>query len=258
MKSSSSFRLRVLAALCLLAASTATPAAQLLALTTEFAPFQTLRDGQPEGFAVEVVRELARRQGDTVGFRFQPWVCSYQQALRTPDALLFSLARTPEREKQFGWVGELVRNDVALWRLAERADVRPTDLASLGSYRIGVVDNDFKTSFLVKQELKIGETLQVAPSDITNLHKLIGGRVELIAVTNSDALRQNARLAGYAPERFARALPLPALTVPLYLAFTPGSDPNRVQAYARTMQALQQEGVIDRLRRRYDIQSASR
>ena len=123
---------------------------------------------------------------------------------------------------------------------------------------VGGEDAQRRLSEILGQDVKIGETLQVAPSDITNLHKLIGGRVELIAVTNSDALRQNARLAGYAPERFARALPLPALTVPLYLAFTPGSDPNRVQAYARTMQALQQEGVIDRLRRRYDIQSASR
>ena len=117
MKSSSSFRLRVLAALCLLAASTATPAAQLLALTTEFAPFQTLRDGQPEGFAVEVVRELIRRNGNQARIELLPWTRAYFLAKSEADTGLFSVVRTAEREALFQWVGPILRGETRFYSL---------------------------------------------------------------------------------------------------------------------------------------------
>ena len=83
--------------------------AELRLLTEQAPPTSFLRDGQPEGYAVEVVRELIRRTGNQARIELMPWTRAYFLAKSEADTGLFSVVRTTEREALFQWVGPILQ-----------------------------------------------------------------------------------------------------------------------------------------------------
>ena len=83
--------------------------AELRLLTEQAPPTSFLRDGQPEGYAVEVVRELIRRTGSQARIELLPWTRAYFLAKSEADTGLFSVVRTAEREALFQWVGPILQ-----------------------------------------------------------------------------------------------------------------------------------------------------
>ena len=82
---------------------------ELRLLTEQAPPTSFLRDAQPEGYAVEVVRELIRRTGSQARIELLPWTRAYFLAKSEADTGLFSVVRTAEREALFQWSGRSCR-----------------------------------------------------------------------------------------------------------------------------------------------------
>lgn len=82
-------------------------------------PGSFVKDGQPTGFAVDVVREILRRlkQPDTIAV--VPWSRGYTLARNSSNVALFSTTRLAQREKQFHWVGPLYSQT---WAFYSRKD----------------------------------------------------------------------------------------------------------------------------------------
>lgn len=69
-------------------------------------PFQFLdASGSPTGYAVGLVREIQKRVGNTDPIEIVPWARGHNDVLKKPNIVLFSMARTAERENLFRWVG---------------------------------------------------------------------------------------------------------------------------------------------------------
>ncbi|MDC8773213.1 substrate-binding periplasmic protein [Roseateles albus] len=77
-------------------------------MSEEFPPINFTEQGLPRGLAVEIVQEIQRRQGSDLAIEFMPWARGFREAKGAGEVGLFSMARTPEREKQFKWVGPIV------------------------------------------------------------------------------------------------------------------------------------------------------
>ncbi|MCV2360862.1 transporter substrate-binding domain-containing protein [Paucibacter sp. TC2R-5] len=77
-------------------------------MSEEFPPINFTEQGLPRGLAVEIVQEIQRRQGSDLAIEFLPWARAFREAKGGGEVGLFSMARTPEREKQFKWVGPIV------------------------------------------------------------------------------------------------------------------------------------------------------
>ncbi|NJN47058.1 MAG: transporter substrate-binding domain-containing protein [Candidatus Competibacteraceae bacterium] len=80
---------------------TDTSATTLTLLTEELPPLNFTQDGKLMGFSVDVVREIQRRVGNTDSIEVVPWARGYKAALERPNTVLFSTARTQEREPFF-------------------------------------------------------------------------------------------------------------------------------------------------------------
>jgi polar amino acid transport system substrate-binding protein len=61
-------------------------------------------NGEITGLSVDYVREIQQRIGNTDDIQMIPWTRIYQTALRKPNIVFFSVARTPEREDKFHWI----------------------------------------------------------------------------------------------------------------------------------------------------------
>ena len=92
-------------------------AAELRLLTEEAPPTSFLHDGEPDGYAVEVVHELIRRTGSSASVELLPWTRAYHLAKSEADTGLFSVVRTVERESSFQWVGPILRGSTRFYSL---------------------------------------------------------------------------------------------------------------------------------------------
>ena len=76
--------------------------------TEHISPFQLVEDNKLiGGTAHVVVLELMNRLRLDANYIALPWVRSYQQTLKEKNSLIYSIARSPQREKQFKWIGKI-------------------------------------------------------------------------------------------------------------------------------------------------------
>ncbi|MFC6476827.1 hypothetical protein ACFQDN_09900 [Pseudomonas asuensis] len=92
----------------LLGMVTAQVMAEPIQVVTEESQFITLRNGRIGGAATEVVELTLNRAGQTdYKINLYPWARAYDIATNQPNVLIYLVARTPEREALFKWVGRV-------------------------------------------------------------------------------------------------------------------------------------------------------
>lgn len=243
--------------LLFLAPLAAVQAQTIDAFTTESPPYQSNQFGLPGGYAVEIVKELARRNGDEIRFHFLPWARTWALALNTPDSLIFCLSQQDSTAAHFAWLGGIADNNVALWQLKSRSDIHLRSLTDARRYRVGVVRYDFKTHYLQAKGFSEGRELQDGPDDLTNLRKLLAGRTDLLAASNSAGLINLARVNGFNPSLLKIALMLPEISSPLGIAFSPNSNSARIVRYVHTLDSMRHDGFIEKQKILLDLTSSS-
>jgi polar amino acid transport system substrate-binding protein len=214
-----------------------------LYLMTEPKVAASLHGASPSGLDAEKVVEIMARAGIAYSVEALPWKRAFAAARRRADACLFSTTRTPEREALFSWIGPL---DQAEWVLMGRADrnLRLHTLEDARPYRIGTYDGDARDQYLRAR----GFQVQPAPSDLLNPPKLLAGRIDLWAAS----LRRGSRvLAEHGWE--SRIVPLLVFNrVPVYLACNPGVAPALVARLNAAVAALERDGTMRRIERKYE------
>ena len=234
--------LLLLGSLC--AQPAAAPAPPHLAITTEYSPPASMRDGNEViGSGTDKVRDLLARSGIKYSIELLPWKRAYTQALQRPDTCVFSTTRTPEREALFKWVGP---TDEAEWVLLGRAD-RNLHLRSLEDargLRIGTYNGDARDEFLRTR----GFQVDPAPNDLVNPRKLLLNRIDLWAASlrrGSAVLEQN----GWA----GQIVPLLVFNrVKLYLACNPSVADALVERMNAALDAMVRDGTTKRIDRKYE------
>lgn len=151
-------------------------AEEMRVITEESPPFNFTRNGHVTGSSTEVVREILKRLQMSETIEVLPWARGYKLLQGQPNIALFSTTRTPEREDQFYWIGPLftvhygfyARKDQGL-KLNSLEDAKQVG-------RIATYKDDVKEQLL----LSMGFTnLDSSNSPVSNLKKLMGGRVDL-------------------------------------------------------------------------------
>ena len=209
--------LRSLLALCaLLLAVSSVPQAgaqPLRVLTTEEAPTNYTRDGLLTGITVDIVRTLLERQGLKTPIEIYPWPRTFAIAQSAPNVVIFTAARTPEREALgFSFVGPVTTRRHALFARADDVRRYPS-LDALRKERplIAGMRGDWRAAWVGEQKLPLYATNSHAQS----LRMLLAGRVDLAVLSDLEvgadldaigSARQSVRLAYVIEERAAYIL----------------------------------------------------
>lgn len=200
-------------------------AAQALRVfASDFPPYAFEDQGRAAGTTTDRVREILGAAGQVAIIEIYPWARAYRAARATPGALLYPVARTPEREHEFKWLGELINYDVWLWRLADRRDIVMSKLPDAAGLSIGGLPDDAKTRYLQAE----GMSVSLQSNEEILLTMLVNGRIDLMAADRISFLDRLQR-HGLNPNRFVPALAIPEMSGPLYLAINPDADPALVE-----------------------------
>ncbi len=220
--------------------------AQTIDAVTETTPYTYVADGKVVGTATQVVELTLRRAGLT-GYQVHlyPWARAYDLALKEPNVLIFLIARTPARERQFHWAGEIMKIEYHLYRLKSK----PLDIGTLESakaYTIGVMRDDVRQQYLRAKGFK---RLVVSAQSLDNFQKLLRGQVDLVPLTTDDATSL-CQQTGFDCANLVRVLTLEEASTGLYMAYSLPTPPATVQRTQDAFKQLKAEGQVRRIMER--------
>lgn len=217
-------------------------AAHLYIATEEAAPSSMLVNGQVIGRNADKFKEVLRRSGIVHQLDILPWKRAYTLLQSRHDMCVFSMSRTPEREKLFKWVGP---TDEAEWTFYGLADhtFRLASLEDARSLRIGTYNGDARDEFLRARGFRVDP----AQNDMSNAQKLLLKRIDIWSV----AMRSGAPPLAE-PGWAGRIVPLYTFNrVGIYMACNLAVPDALIAQMNSDLESMRRDGSYDKIDQKY-------
>lgn len=239
--------MRFLLPLASLLAASAVSAAQpekLTFLTEDYPPENYLERGELKGYAVDVLKAIWRKQGVPESpIQVLPWARAYHTFRTQPNHVLFAMARTPERDPLFKWVGPIHRVRESLFALAGK-DPGARTLAEARNLRVGVMIQDVGEEMLRRADFPDEKLVKVRT--FSQLLKMLKAeRVDLICASENALMTEITRDASLA----MTYVPVVEIgLIDIYYAFSPGTSDAVVARYQAALTSIDAErrAILDR------------
>lgn len=215
-------------------------------VTEELPPYNMTEDGKLTGMATEVVEAVLAEVGEKARIQSMPWARAYDIALNSENVLIYSIARTPQREALFKWVGSIAPTRWALFSLpGTQFDLNSLDDAR--QYQIATVKEDVGEQYLIDKGFTVGRNLQSSNKYEHNYEKLKAGRVQLWISNELNAHYLVRKASGNPNENAVAQLNLDDLggVNGLYMAFSRNTPDELVQRFSDALARVRADGRYD-------------
>ncbi len=216
-------------------------------VTEDFPPYNYQENGNIKGISSEVVLAVLKEVNIKAKIDEYPWARAYMLATTQKNHLIYSIARIPERESLFQWVGTIAPYKTSLYKLKSRKDIKITSLEDAKNYTIGCSIDDVITTYLKNKGFA---RLEVVSLDNQNIHKLLNNRVDLIAFDEA-SFPYKVKQEGLDISKFERIYRLEEISDYLYMAFSKSSDPALVLKFQNGLLAIKKKGIVDKIYKKY-------
>jgi len=243
-------RLLSLAMFCLISQQAAA-ADEVRIVTEEYPPYNMTRGGAVTGLSTDVLRAALAAVGLRGTPQVMPWARAYDTALNGHSVLIYSIARSAQREKLFKWVGAVAPTHWYLMSLSTR-HLQLKSLEDARRYQIATVNDEASEQMLIAEHFVIGANLQSSGKYALSYEKLKEGRVDLWATTDLNAYYL-ARQAGDDPARLLEhSLALRELDGDgLAIAFSANTPDELVERVRKGLEIVKKNGTYDELLKKW-------
>jgi polar amino acid transport system substrate-binding protein len=228
--------------------------APLHLVTQAYSPYIVQQNQDASGLAVDIVKEVFRRSGKEIDIAFYPWSRALYMLDHGQADGLFTIKKTPERERQWLYPQEALLSQDYVFFARKTSTFRFNgDLSSLAQTRIGVVQN---TSYGARfdQAAATGHflALDAAHNYELTFRKLLGGRVDAVICSHLVGLEI---LKALGAQDLVEVRGPVVETAVSYLVFS-RSEAHRTTAalFDRHLAAMKIDGTIHKMTARYRAQ----
>lgn len=217
--------------------------------TEENAPFNFTKGGKMTGISTEILDATLKDAGmniPTSKFKVIPWARAYDKVQANKNHVLFSMARTAQREKMFQWVGPIYKLQIGL--LAKKGNkISIKSKADLKKYKIGTVIDGAPEQLLLKEGVDKSKLERVSKQDI-NVKKLKAGRIDMLAF-NIPATLYSLEKIGEKSSDYEVVYVLKE--VDLYYGLNKNTDKAVVAKLQASFDKLKKSGKTDKIIKKY-------
>ncbi len=232
--------------------SLAINAAPLQILCAQWPPYEySGKDGKPAGFSVEILQAILKDLAIKDTIEFYPWKRAYLKVLNTPNTMLFTVARTQNRENKFKWVGPIGSREVYLWKLKSRSDIKINNLQEAKNYLIGTIRGFASETDLISKGFIVDEDLDSVTVPQQNYEKLYAGRVDLIIDLELTAYYGILK-AELDFTQLERSILITSGT-DLYFAFNKTTPQEIVEEFQASLIKIKDNGVFYKILQKYEL-----
>jgi len=219
-------------------------------VTEHLPPYQIVKeDSSISGFSTEIVLEIAQRAKVNYRVNLYPWVRSYNLALSKSNHCIFSIARLPNREKLFTWIGQITeKNNAVVWSLKSNEHGKQVKtLDDLKLYTTVVNKNDVTHIGMLNIGLTENKNLYVL-KHTDSLIKLLFTRPEIDFIVADDiTISHRAKLAGVDIELLHRVIEVKNLPLNFFLACNINTDSRIIEKLTAGLVSLHQDGTYQKI-----------
>jgi polar amino acid transport system substrate-binding protein len=214
--------------------------AQSIRVVTENTSYSYLKGDKVVGSATAVV-ELALKEAGLTDYQLHlyPWARSYDMALKDPNVLIYLIARTPEREFQFKWAGEIMKIQYHFYKLKHRA-IKVTRLEDAKAFAIGVIRDDVRHNYLKKEGFS---RLVISAHQEENFRRLLSGQVDLLPMPDDD-VTYLCKETLVSCDNLEKIFTLDDLSIGLYMAYSKTTPDAIVLKTKSAFEKLRASGLV--------------
>lgn len=214
-------------------------------VTEHWPPISFEQSGRAEGMAVDLARMIQKIIGSKDPIEVMPWPRAYQTALTQPNVLLFSVVKTPERQKYFTFLGPIATGEISVYARGNQKFKHPS---------LDVIKSDFRvathrgTAFQSQLETSGYKHIVPVNSPIHGIKMLMTGRVD--AYCDDDiAIEEIFQQAGYRKNSYIKIAALAPSEI--YFAFSSKTDEKTISEWQMAFEELKRNGTFEALHKQW-------
>lgn len=206
-------------------------------------PHQTYENGNVAGLTTAVVDLMLQHAKMTPQYEVYPWARAFRIAESTPNVLIYNMARTPEREQHFEWIGIVGSYKFGFLKMAKRKDIQVQQLQDVHRYVVGAQRDDFSAEWLRTVAKQPAAQLQLQPDVVETWRLLVNGKLDLM-IDDPSAIDDMLSKHQLQPTDIKFVLFIPELEQQTWIALKKGSDPKLVQRLREAYQQVEDSAAL--------------
>jgi polar amino acid transport system substrate-binding protein len=225
-------------------------AKKLNILTEHLAPYQIVKPGFIGGLSTEIVKATLKDSKFEYSIEAFPWALSFSRATRDKNTCIYSLARIPQREPLFQWIGNIATSTVSLYS-KKNSPINITDLNEAKKYKIAVIKDDVTHHFLLSKGFVENENLYVMNNYFALLKFLDIPSRDIDLVVINDDLINNRVNNTMGASRYKKVYQLKELTLNFHFACSLNTEQEVVESLINSMKKLDKQGTYSVIKKKW-------
>ncbi|NOU49303.1 transporter substrate-binding domain-containing protein [Pseudoalteromonas sp. JBTF-M23] len=170
----------------------------LRVVTEHFPPYQFVKNGEvTSGFAYEIVKAALAKAQLHAAIEVLPWARAYEVALKYPNVIIFSIAKTDERAPLFHWLLELGRLDFHMYSSNNNKLININSMAEARKYILVAVRGSYEADKLLSLGFRLDTNL-ILVNDFAHAWRMVEkGRADAIYASHIPPKVKHSSLYGY-------------------------------------------------------------
>jgi polar amino acid transport system substrate-binding protein len=200
-----------------------TRAEDVVVYTEYLPPFQLFEEDSVAGSATNIVKQLLESANLSYELHIVPWARAFNIVKVTPNTLIYSINRTPEREPYFHWikvVAEIGNSFISL--TSNKLNI--TQLDDAKAYVTAVVREGYAHGILLENGFVVDKNMYVVATLDQQISLLLNGKIDFL-FTDIQTVRYSLELRNMNPALVEVNYTQSAWTRDLYLAANINTTP---------------------------------
>lgn len=211
-------------------------------------PFVWQSSNGPQGYAHELLTLMAQKLGRKPDVAFYPWARAVKQTIEGDNYGVFPLARTPDREAQFRWLIPLAHVHYSFF--AASSTTGPLGLEQLRTQKIVVL----RGSPIIKNLQAQGFTQIIEAKDYRDMLRMVSIGVVVAAYAGAPMMQSAMQEFGFKASDYKLVATLG--NADLYMGTSLRLDLGEAQLWIEAYRTLEQDGIVARLQKKYQLSRA--
>lgn len=169
---------------------------ELTILLNDWAPYNFKEGSKVVGISTELVEAALQKANIKYKLLVYPFKRALYTVQETPNTLLYTVARIPELEHMYKWIGPLHTREVYLYKLNSRSDIQINNIADIKQYKTSVLMGGSVEQFLKRNHFQENKDYFVTVNSEQILKALFKKRTDLIPGDPLD-LAYQMKMLGY-------------------------------------------------------------
>ncbi len=124
-------------------------AQKLTVFVDNWPPYNFKENGRIVGISTELIEAAMQKAKLQYKLKLYPFKRALITVQKTPNTMLFTVARIPQREDMFSWIGPIHSRKVHLYKLKNRADIQINNVEDIKKYHTGVLSGGSVEQFFI-------------------------------------------------------------------------------------------------------------